>query len=215
MLTMDSYVTMTQVIPEGEIGSAKVTHFGVSKEDSEFSKIRAIQHPAAFVPEGQYTRLTVNGQLVMTDTQMEQLSNFCFLSEVTTRADRQIDVLVAGLGLGMILVPALRQQHVRSILVVEKSPDVIALVVPALMEHLNGIGDKLDVVQGDIFVWKPAPKRCWDVIYFDIWANQCVDNLDEISKLKRKFARRKNKDGWMAGWEESRLRYLRRSGRWR
>jgi hypothetical protein len=72
------------------------------------------------------------------------------------------------------------------------------------------------VIQADAFSWKPPRGELYDVIYFDIWADICTDNLPEISKLKRRYARRlKRKDSgsWMGAWQEPKLRYLKSTGR--
>ncbi len=56
----------------------------------------------------------------------------------------------------------------------------------------------------------------WDTIWLDIWVDICEDNLDEVTALKRKFARRLNRENpeyWMQAWQEDYLRYLRRQSR--
>jgi hypothetical protein len=46
--------------------------------------------------------------------------------------------------------------------------------------------------------------------------NICEDNLDEVTTLKRKFARRLNRENpkcEMMAWQEDHLRYLRRQSK--
>lgn len=204
----EMFEKMVKIVPEGEKGGAKITHFEVSKEDASFTRIRAFQHPGAYVPPGRYAKLKVDGELMMTDTQMEQRSNYGIVLEARG------DVLIAGLGIGMVLVPVLKNPKVKNVLVVEKSQDVIDLVEPPIRRALSQrAAKKLTVLQADIFEWQPEKGRKWDVLYFDIWANICTDNLDEISKLHRKFARRKNKGGWMESWQQELLRHRRRQER--
>lgn len=212
-----AFESMAAVIPEGASGDAEVTHFEVTKQDSDFTRLRAIVTGSRTeeVDAGKYVRLKVAGQLMMSDTQMEQDTNRDFLYNASRSGG---DILVGGLGVGLILVPLLRMKNVSSVLVLEKSQGVVDLVLPSLQGHLGRLGKKLKVVTADILEWKPPKGVKWDCIYFDIWPNTCVDNLVEVSKLKRKFARRLNRDNpaaWMGAWREDYLRYLQRSGRWR
>jgi hypothetical protein len=218
-MTMPAYQPMAPILPEGESGDAKIQHRTITQHDAEFSALRAVVtgNPNATLSEGTIAQLLVNNYLVMSDTQMEQRTNNDFLYAASKAGG---DILIGGLGLGMILVPLVQMKKVRSVLVVEKSQGVIDLVASPLLTHLKT--DKLSIVRGDIFRWRPPPGRQhWDVIYFDIWADLCVDNLTEITKLKRKFSRCLNRgkggnpEAWMGAWEEERLRYLKRRGRWR
>lgn len=207
---------MVPIVPEGESGDAKIKHVIITEYDAEFSSLRAMITGSynEAVSEGTIAQLLVNGYLVMSDTEMEQRTNSGFLRAASKAGG---DILIGGLGLGMILVPLVRMKNVRSVMVVEKSQGVIDLVASPILTYLKT--DKLSIVRGNVFEWRPPPgQKHWDVIYFDIWADVCVDNLDEITKLKRKFARCLNRDNsaaWMGAWEEIRLRYLKRRGRWR
>jgi hypothetical protein len=214
-MPIPSYEPMVQILPpEGQSGNAKLSRLLVSQQDARFSELRAFISGSGSlrdaVSEGAYARLHVDGCLVMSDTPMERDSNYRFLMNASRAGG---DVLVGGLGLGMILVPLLKMDNVTSVRVIEKSEGVVALVVPPLLEYLGPLGRKLSVVQGDILTWKPEPKTLWDCIYFDIWADICTDNLDEIATLKRRFARRLNRNNpsaWMGAWQEERLRSLKR-----
>lgn len=156
------------------------------------------------MPAGQYVRLVVGGHTVMSDTRMERMTNSDFVR------DANGDVLVAGLGIGMILDEiesraAKRPRPIKSLTVVEKNPDVIRLVAP----KFPGVA----VIEADIFTWRPARGQKFDTIYFDIWTGICVDNLDEMAKLHRSFARflnRDNPDAWMGSWMRDYLRAERR-----
>jgi hypothetical protein len=190
-------------LPTGERGVAKVDHFEVSKEDSERTAMRAaFGHGHEYVPPGKYARLTVKGELMMTDTLFEWRSN----SGAVWVANG--DVLIGGLGIGMVLVPILQNPAVRSVTVVEKYQDVIDLVEAPLRQTVPE-ASKLTIVCADILEWKPPKGQTWDVAYFDIWPTMSPDNVPEMSKLKRRFARRlrrKNPRAWMGCWEEHRVR---------
>jgi len=173
-------------IPEAKLGSARIEHFEV---EDNFLAWRA------GVPPGKYTRLLAGGVLWMSDTPMEKRWNCRIMYQSSGR------VLIAGLGLGVILPKVLeRAQHVT---VIEKNPDVIALVEP----HYRC--KKLTVINADIHEWTPPKGSKWDVIYFDIWGDVSTDVLPEMAKLHRRFARFRdtsNSEGWIDSWGCSELR---------
>jgi hypothetical protein len=200
---MSSFPKMVEVVPEGEIGIARLEHFEITKNESKLSAMRG---GLSYCPEGQYARLTVGGVLMMSDTRMEHGSNYDALRHANGK------VLISGLGMGMITVPICQKEEVESVLVLEKSQDVIDLIGPHIAHP------KLTVVQADIFEWKPPKGEKWDTIYHDIWPDICEDNLKEIATLKQKFARRRNTTNpksWHGAWMEDHLRAeRRRSQRW-
>lgn len=209
---------LSKILEEGERGEACVEFYEVSKEDEQFTRMRAAVTGSGrcMVASGQYVRLKIGGYLVMSNTDQEKREN----TEAVDRAEG--DVLVAGLGLGLMLIPVCLMDRVRSVTAVEISQDVIDLVGPPIRRHLeaqgNGAAGKLEIVQGDIFEFKPRRGQRWDIIWFDVWADSCVDNIKGINRLKQKFKGRLNRSNpvcWMGAWEEDRLRYLKRAGRWR
>lgn len=210
--TIGDFVEMSKIVPEAEEGNVKIKHFTISKHDVEVSRMRfaVTGNRHEEVSEGQYVKLLVNNHLVMSDTKMEQRSNIYFLNRIRLAGG---NMLVAGLGLGMILLPALRYSNVTSIDVVELEPFVIKLIEPYLRKTLDPKAyKKLNVIEAGILDWTPPKGKKWDVIYFDIWGDICVDNLKEVTYLKRKFARRLNRNNpkaWMGAWMEDDLRYLR------
>lgn len=192
---------MVDVVPEGERETARIVHFEVSEQDAEMSSLRAmIQGRDAAVPAGRYARLEVDGQLMMTDTPMEQRSNRGVLYASTG------DVLIAGLGLGMITHAIAARESVESVTVIENNADVIALVGETVPE-------KVEIIEADIFEWKPPRGVKWDVIYFDIWPTICEDNLDGMARLHKKFARRRKGIAWMDSWQRGMLLDNRRRSR--
>jgi len=190
-------------IPEGQSGNVKIEHFEVTEEASSFSRMRSMfsSDRSEYVKEGKYARLIIDGSVVMSDTDMEKSSN----THVIQNAHG--NVLIAGLGLGMIILPLLEKPEVKSITVIEINQDVINLVYPYLKS------DKLTVINADIFEWKPEKMVKFDSIYFDIWTFISLDNLDEIKKLHNKFKNKLNRTDnnyWMDSWKYDELKYRRR-----
>ncbi len=208
-------ISIPELVPEGQQGIATVRHFEVDAQMSMFTSIRAIQHGLdAHVRAGQYAQLLVGRTLMMSDTSMEKRTNTAF----TYRAHGQ--VLVAGLGLGLILFAIADKPSVEHITVIEKYQDVVDIVGPAVKAKL---GDKVTNICADIFDWRPAKGAKFNTIYFDIWPNICTDNLKDITKLHRAFARKLDRSDpgcWMDSWQRDALKSQRRRAqsqrfRWR
>ena len=196
------FVNMVDVVPEQKIGSASVKHFTITEPEARFNNMRAAMHGGRREDEvepGRFARLMVSGGLMMSDTHGERWSNW-----VACR-DAKGDVLIAGLGLGMLAVAMSLKESVRSITIVENNSDVIALVGP----HIAS--EKITVVHGDIFTWLPGRGQKWDCIWFDIWPHVCTDNLKQIAQLHQKFKARKRL--WMRSWRHDDLLHRRRAGR--
>jgi hypothetical protein len=195
--------SLSDLVPPAKQGIAEIVHFEVSEADSEFTKIRAVatRDRNAYVPPGKYVKLCVDGAIVMSNTPMEVRSNRQVVRFATG------DVLIAGLGIGMILNPILGKENVHSVTVIEKSQDVIDLVGKSYMTN-HPQSSKLRVINANIFDWKPMKGLRFDTIYFDIWTNICVDNLEEIRKLNRRFCHYKSPGGWMSSWQVDTLRTM-------
>lgn len=125
----------------------------------------------------------------MTDAEFERKTNSDFMSKA------QGDVLIAGLGIGLILDPLF--EHCSSVTVIEKNADVIALVA----KHYQ----KATVIHADIFDWTPPAGTKYQTIYFDIWPDFGEDQIDEGKTLEKKFRKYLNKGGYMQSW--SRIAY--------
>jgi spermidine synthase len=194
---MKPFVDMTKILSEGESGEAKIDFFEV---DAQASAWTAFGGGRDYVPEGKYARLRVKGELMMTNTRMEQATNYGVVGEARG------DVLIAGLGIGMILVPILAKREVKTVTVVEKYRGVIDLVGPKVASP------KLNIIEADIMEWTPPKGHKWDTIYFDIWPTSCTEDLKDMGKLHRRFAKKKNPGAWMESWNRSYLMSQKRRG---
>ncbi len=202
------FENMAEIIPEGKEGDAEIVHFQVSEDDARATALRALLHGDGdeIVHPGRYCKLKIGDSLVMTDTEMERRSNL----EIVTQA--RGNVLIAGLGLGMILVPILKKKEVEKVTVVEKNKNVLSLVAPHIYRHMPSLAThKLRVVNDDIFEWVPVgARRSYDVIYFDIWSTMNTDNLADMTKLRRRFAWWLKAGGWSGCWYQEELRARKR-----
>jgi spermidine synthase len=189
---------MAQLLAPASKGVAKIEHCEISQHDSDFSRLRAaIGHTGEFVEAGTYAQLRVNGSLMMSDTRNERQTNRDVVCEARG------DVLIAGLGLGMIIHPIAAKETVTSVTVLEKYQDVIDLVAPSISSP------KVKIVCADVFDWRAPRGSKWNVIYFDIWPDISTDNLPEMAKLHRRYRSRLRAGGWMDSWMREDLRLYR------
>ena len=196
-----NFVPMVDVVRPATQGCARIDLYTVDREAVLMSMMRR-----EYVPLGTYVRLIINDRLVMSDTRHEQGTNMGFLRNAHGR------VLIAGLGIGMIVVPILDDPDVGSVTVVELIQDVIDIVQPQIAHP------KLTIIRGDINTWRPAKGERFNTIYFDIWTDATVGNLPQIARLHRSFARyldRNDDRCWMNSWFCEHLRSLKRRGAWR
>lgn len=91
---------------------------------------------------------------IMDDGDIESKQATAFLTAATG------DVLLAGLGLGVVLQPLIDNQNVTSITVIEKYQEVIDLVSPHIVSSKT-----INIINDDIYTW--TPDKNYDVAWFD------------------------------------------------
>ncbi len=190
---------------EATDGAWSVGPFEMTEKEVKWAQLQGMMHAGQAwmvmsLKPGRYVRLTCGHEVVMSTTPWEQQTNCDVVREARGR------VLLAGLGLGMTLLPIMRKPEVESVLVLEKAPEVIRLIKPRLP-----LNKKVEIVEADAFTWKPVKlvhgiggfsivSSRFDTIYFDIWANVSSDNAAEIGRLHKRYQNWKAPGGWMASW---------------
>ena len=91
---------------------------------------------------------------IMENTYLEAEQASAFLSAATG------DVLLAGLGLGMVLQPLIDNRNVTNITIIEKYQEVIDLVSPHIVSSKT-----INIINDDIYTW--TPDKNYDVAWFD------------------------------------------------
>lgn len=190
--------------PTETIGVATVSHFFVDEDAARFANIRSMMNrEESFMrlSAGDYVRLVVNGELMMSDTDMEKRTNTEFIANAKGR------VMIAGLGIGLILEnlrDKIANGVVTSIVVYEKYQDVIDLVGHRYKDL------PIEIRCEDIMTYRPKKGEVYDTIYFDIWPTISTDNLDDMRKLHLRWKSHKTKDAWMNSWLRDHLRRMKR-----
>lgn len=205
----DPFPRMADIVPKIEkvsTGDAVVslTTFEIPKEPT-VGMLMAAQDgdPYWHTREGSYAKLIVNGMIMMTDTDMERMTNVPFYNNARGR------VLIAGLGIGMIVHAALLKDAVTEVVVIEKYPALIKAIRPTLPKVK---GKKLMLVCADIDTWEPTAGEKFDTLYFDIWPDRSIRNLPHIDRLHARFRKYRAKGGWMDSWYHRELKAMKKSG---
>lgn len=168
-------------IPDGKAGNWEVGSFSVTAEDAErFNGISEIAMRS--ILPGNYKRLIVydgagNADTMMSNTPAE-IYDFMSWAEAA-----EGDILINGLGLGVLVTYLLTRPKVRSITVIENSPHVIELVHPYIQD------ERLTIIQADAFKWNPEPgeRNYWNFVWHDIWLPISSSNLPQMRRLLKKY----------------------------
>jgi hypothetical protein len=174
-------------VPDGISGNWSVRTFTVSEDDSRFTALRSsFKGGRGYVPAGEYKELRRGNTIVMSNTPDEIRDFMGFVWKASGQ------ILVNGLGLGVLLQALLNKEDITQITVIEKSQDVINLVAPTYLKD-----SRVVIVNADAFEYTPPKDIFYDYIWHDIWDDICSDNLKEMERLHRKYARRTNyQDSW-------------------
>lgn len=170
-------------VPDGVSGKWSVSTFEVPKED--LSQMLSMMKYGRGVPAGTYKRLMRGGEVIMSNTP-DEISDFLGFYYKAKGS-----ILINGLGIGVTLKALMEKPEVTDITVIENSEDVIKLVASSYQDP------KVTIIHADAFTWNPPKGKVYDCVWHDIWDNICADNLPEMAKLHRKYARRaKYQESW-------------------
>lgn len=167
------------------------------KHEKMMARIRGNFKEVQYLEPGKYVKLVDDSatfnRVIMSDTGMELDTNLPIVEQANH------NVLIGGLGLGIIALAIERKPEVDSITIVEKEKEIIDLITKYVK-----FSDKVKIVHGDIFEFKPTQK--YNTIYFDIWNDICGDNYADMKSLKRKFRKFLDKNSGsteISCWRES------------
>ena len=169
-------------IPDGESGDYKVEQ--CTTTTGEPSWLNYVNYRN--ISEGDYTvlyrKFGESWLNIMQDTQQEYGEHDWLVERMSG------DVLLGGLGIGMIHIPLLDSDDVTSVTIVEKEQDVIDLV----WEHCAR-DERFSIVHADINTWTPPEEvdedgnpieTRWDVVWMDTWLTH-EETLGEYSSRMR------------------------------
>lgn len=169
-------------VPAGRSGAWVVEKLAIP--DREYDSSQDPRPDCFKFRPGIYTCLRRDSTHFMTDFYDEWWTQRDGIHEAL---DRGGEVLVTGLGLGLIVEAMLRpvQSRVRRITIVEYSSDVIQLVAPYVHSHYPG---KTEIIQADAFTWEPPREQRFTVGWHDIWPDpHTPENAGEMKRLEEHY----------------------------
>ena len=181
-------------IPDGSNGEWVLESFSVNNDNNTYENIRHYK-TGRYVPNGTYKRLLRNRDVIMSNTPDEIGDFISFVNKAKGK------ILISGLGMGLLVKTLLEKPEVENITVIEISPELIELISP----YFNDT--RLEIINADIFMWKPNREQKWDYAWHDIWDSICSDNLKDIKILHRKFKKFVNyQESWCRDACETQLK---------
>lgn len=208
------FTPMAQFYPERVEGEKfYIDTFELTEEVVRLEKMRSFRNYGEVrdLEAGVYTRLVQKGfgGTWMSDTPMERRTNEEFVLAAHG------DVLIGGLGIGMLIPPLLEKPTITSITIIELQQEVIDLVDARNRFDQLPFPDRISVIQGDMLEWVPEKGIKYDAAYFDIWQDISDDNHPEMKKLHLRYknrVRRDNGPGFLNSWRKDDVYRMHRSG---
>jgi hypothetical protein len=188
-------------VPEGESGPWQVRRFTVTDEGARWHNIRCMISGGAgagrgIIP-GKYTRLDRNGEVIMSDTPAEKRDHYTAVSMA------EGEVLINGLGIGMVLNACARKPEVTKVTVVEASADVIALCAS---HYRRKYKRRVEIIHDDALAFTPPKGVTYGMVWHDIWDSISEDNLPQMKTLHRRYGKRAI---WQGSWARELIKYCR------
>ena len=143
------YHNMAEILEDRKVGDFELSHYEIG--DKDFVAMYRMG-----ISPGRYVKLLHKRECVMSDTDMKKRTNSSFV------INAHGNVLIGGLGIGLILLAIQDKKEVKQITVVEKNMEVIELVGGQLP-----LNSKVHIVHDDVFDYNPLFK--YNTIYMDIW----------------------------------------------
>ena len=181
-LETDRYLIFKSILTEQNLDTIK----------KNWSKHRNKLYASTFVVGKEYMILYDKSlkKTMMTSHEFEMLTNQKFLDNAKG------DVLIFGLGIGLIVFPLLSDKDVNSITIVETDSGLVNAVYPIIKNKDHH--SKLSIFIEDAFRFET--NNIYDTIYFDIWHSIDESVFDEMRLLSKKFKNNLTPDGWMDSW---------------
>jgi hypothetical protein len=125
--------------------------------------------------------LTKNNEIVMNTTEFELLTNKEFLEKSNG------DILIIGLGLGMVVYPLLNDPNVTSIKIIENDPTLIQYIGNKISNYDNL--NKVTIISGDAYTYHNVMdiNEKYDTIFLDFWTQLNKENVEEVTTIKENY----------------------------
>lgn len=110
------------------------------------------------------------------------------------------DVLIFGLGLGLIVFPLLEDNDIKSIDIVEIDKSLISIIEPIIKK--KDIHNKVRIIHGDVETYHlfESNQRMYDTIYFDTWFDPIKAVEEQIRLYYFYYSTWLKNNGYMDAW---------------
>lgn len=130
---------------------------------------------------------------MMSDYPDEKITNQKFIDNAYG------DVLIFGLGIGLIVFPLLDEENISSITIIEKDPELPQLV-GSIIKNFDTFS-KVKIETGDAFDYVNNINQKYDTIYFDIWSRITDESYEEMERLHQMYRPfLKSEDSYINSW---------------
>lgn len=169
-----------------------------SKEEASNAKfnqsVKFMKFPNQIALNTKYvTLLHINSnKAMMSNHESETKTNQKFLDAAKG------DVLIFGLGIGLIIFPLLEDDDITSITIIEIDNGLIDMISPIIKER--DTYSKVEIVNCDAFEYHNLISKNYDTIYFDIWATIDENSTNEMDQLENLYKKNLNEFGWIDSW---------------
>lgn len=181
-------------------GRLSVERFAVGESDLG-NYFEAVKYRRGTRP-GEYTRLIMDNQLWMSDTDAERRDHYGPV--LSHHHFPEAPALVNGLGLGCVIGALLDHPETPYVDVVEVSDRVLDTVGAWFVSEY---GSRVRLHHDDALTIRWPVGSAWGVVWHDIWPHLSEDNLTDMARLHRMYGRRAR---WQGSWgRESILRQRR------
>lgn len=192
---MRNYIDLSTIYSEEEVFGK----FKIFKTDSPVASavIRDFYNSdGSLAKNEQFVLMNMSTEeVLMTDSEMELLSNKHFIDNAKG------DILILGLGLGMIVFPLLEDNSINSITIIEKDQEIIDFVG----EKINNldVSKKVKIVCDDAFNYfkNTQDYGMYDYIYIDFWSTITQESVNEMEYLMIQYSPlKKDESSFLRCW---------------
>ena len=159
---------ITVNIPEGQLGDYAIAHYTNDTTHKLWQDYLTLKNENY----DNYTVLLKEGcpMPIMQDSEAEYNEHQWLWDNA------EGDILIGGLGLGLIHQPLIDNPAVTSVTVIELEQDVVDLVWTDCAKD-----DTFTLIVGDFETWNPPDGSFWDVVWCDTWL---IDNPLSLAEYK-------------------------------
>ena len=176
-------------VPNGESGDFKIQNCTTTTGEGSWLNYVNYKQLTGGPYTVLYQKMYGHWLNIMQDTEAEYSEHDWLMSRLSG------DILIGGLGIGMINIPLLASSDITSVTIVEKNQDVIDLVWDNCPKD-----DRFTLIHADINTWTPPEGSSWDVAWFDTWLTFDESNSDYITRMNDRYGSYVSE---INGWEWS------------